>query len=385
MNALVMVLMEFFATTVAGLEDIAAREVEELTGVKAYPDVGKVLFSAGIREAATLNYAAKTLHKIFLLLTRCEVETLDDIERAAREVDYSQLISPGQSFAIRAERHGEHPFISPQVAARVGHAVIESYKASKGVRLRVNLNEPDVEIYALVRGRELFLGLNTTGNSLHRRYYRVWHHRAAILPTIASAMIELSGWRRGQVFLDPFCGGATIPIEAALRALRIAPGLRTEQVMRRLIIFDEQLLVEIAQKLEQNEERLRGEALSIYAADASSKALEGADANIKRAGLGDVIKVRLGDARYISKWLDTQPDVVVTNPPFGVRLGLSNPELFYVETFKALAGARVSRITLLANKLTVIRRSLESAGWSIVNQRNIIYGTLTAAIFTAER
>jgi 23S rRNA G2445 N2-methylase RlmL len=103
----------------------------------------------------------------FLLLLSEEVGGLEDIRRFSASVDYADYIGRGQSFAVRADRVGVHPFTSLDIAASVGQAVIESFQTATGVRLKVDLSNPDVEIYALLRDSEFLLGVNTTGVSLH--------------------------------------------------------------------------------------------------------------------------------------------------------------------------------------------------------------------------
>lgn len=377
--------MEFFATTGSGIEDIAASEVSELLGREARADVGKVIFQGGPIDAALLNYASRSLHRVFITLLRAEAASLEEIERRAGEVDYSGYIEPTQSFAVRAERHGRQPFTSPQIAAAVGRAVIESYMESRSVRLRVNLDEPDIELYALLRDSELLLGLNTTGRSLHERFYRAWHHRAAIQPTLAYAMLRLGGWRDWEALLDPFCGGATIPIEAGLMARKIAPGLRrSDAAMRRVKIFDDEELDELAERLRASEDLER--PLRITAADLSPRALEGARMNIEAAGLSGSIRLIQADAAHIHELLDEEPSLIVTNPPFGVRMGIRDPEKFYSEALRGLAKAAPSaKIVLIATKSSLMKRCLERSGWGVTHERRVIYGTLTSSIIVAER
>jgi len=139
-------------------------------------------------------------------------------------VDFAELMGRDQSFGVEAERYGDHPFTSVDVASAVGRAVIESCLASEGWRPRVDLKSPDVQLYALVRDDEFLLGINLTGPSLHKRFYRVADVRSTLPPTLAFLMVLRSGWEPSGCLLDPFCGSGTIPIEAALTP---CPCLRT--------------------------------------------------------------------------------------------------------------------------------------------------------------
>jgi len=375
--------VEFFATTVNGLESIAAAEVRELTGRDAVADVGKVIFRGSTRDAVLLNFASRSLNKVYLTVVHANASTLDEIESQTRQSDFSCLLGPTQSFAVRAERHGAHLLTSPQLAAAVGRAVVESVLQSRRVRPQVDLDNPDVELYALARDTEFFLGINTTGRSLHHRFYRVWRHRAAVLPTVAYAMLKMGGWNIKESCLDPFTGGATIPIEAGLIGRNIAPGLRAPTMpMERLIFFEGSEIAEVRRGLEKEEAKsLR---MRITASDVSSISLEGARRNIQAAGLQDSIRLTKGDARFVSRWLDDRPGLIVTNPPFGIRLGLSKPEQLYDEVFREFAcAAPDAKLVLLATKEAAVVKALGRNGWRVTGKLRIIYGKLQATLISS--
>ena len=212
---------QFVATTVPGLQDVAGGEIERILGVKPKISHGRVSFEGGLDDIYRVNLLARCVHKLLLVLTQSDFQTLDDLYRLTRQVDFTGVIDRKQTFAVRAKRFGTHGFTSLDVASKVGQAVIDSFQASTNVRLKVNLEHPDVELMAIVRDQEFLLGVNTTGESLHRRGYRVYNHPAAIKTSLACGLIYLSGWRPPHPFLDVMCGGGTIPIEAALMARRI--------------------------------------------------------------------------------------------------------------------------------------------------------------------
>ena len=374
-----------FATTIMGLEDVAARECSEIIGAEARPDVGKIFFEADEDGIIRLNLASRTLHRIFVLISKSSAEVLDDVYRAAREVDYAEFIGADQTFAVKGERHSkDKPFTSMDMAAAVGRAVIESFKEKTGARLRVNLDNPDVQLYCLIRDSELLIGLDTTGKSLHRRYYRVYHHRAALQPSIAASMLMLSGWRREEALLDPMCGGGTIPIEAALIALRIPPGARRlhDLATSRLKFLNRERIREIAEELEAEadlEFRPR-----IIGSDASPKSIRGAIANAEAAGVLSAIKLVVGDALRLDEWLDERPSHVLMNPPYGVRMGVRRIEEFYQKICASIRDAAPdARLTAIVSKPTIFGRALESAGYIVESRRQIMYGKLNAFIIMA--
>jgi len=375
--------VRFFATTIAGLEDVAASEVSDILGVDAEVDVARVFFDSTQAGCAILNYSARCLNKVYLLLERCRAGGLREIEATVGGLRLADYIDRDQSFAVRAERHGSHGFTSLDIAAVVGRAIIESYKASTGVRLRVDLSNPDVEFLAILRGEEFILGINTTGISLHHRYYRVRHHRAGLSPTVAHSMLILSGWKTGEALLDPFCGSGTIVIEAAIRALNIHPGLRMGGLaMERLRFFEARELEELAERLREEEGEPR--PLGITGIDASPRALKYAEKNLASAGLAACVELKLGDALSIEKYVRGPYSRVVCNPPFGVRMGLRDPWSFYAKAFTSIRRASPgASLTVIVSKPVVAERALEEAGWAIISERRVLLGSMAAYIICA--
>ena len=368
-----------------GLEDVTARECREIIGVEAMPDIGKIFFKASEDDIIRLNLASRTIHRVFVLLSRSKAEVLDDVYRAARSVDYTEFIGADQAFAVKGERHSkDKPFTSMDMAAVVGRAVIESFRERTGVRLKVNLDNPDVQLYCLIRDSELLIGLDTTGKSLHRRYYRVYHHRAALQPSIAASMLMLSGWRREEALLDPMCGGGTIPIEAALMALKIPPGARrlSNLALNKLKFIDGERIREIADELEAEadlEFRPR-----IIGSDASLKSIRGAIANAEAAGVLNAIKLVVGDVLKLGEWLDERPSHIIMNPPYGIRMGVRRIEEFYQKVCASIRSAAPdARVTAIVSKPMIFGRALESAGYVIESRRQIMYGRLNAFIVMA--
>lgn len=377
---------EWFATTVTGLEDLAAREVEELINTYVQPDIGKVFFRGGVEHASTVNYASTLINRVYLLLAREKIESLDDVYRIARKLDYSWIIDPYQTFAVRAERHDKQlPFTSIDAAATIGRAIIESYESSKNTRVKVNLDDPDLEFYCLLRGSEMLLGLNITGRSLHRRYYRLYAHRAGLQPTIASAMIKISRWRQGEGLLDPMCGSGTIPIEAAIKVKNIPPGLmRGEARLERLKFIDQLMINELKKKIERNIGKYA--AGEIVGSDASEKSIEGARRNLEAAKVSDIVKLMVGNCLRLEDWLSWEPPHIVTNPPYGIRMSIKDVAEFYRRFVESIRKATpYSKLTIIVSKPKALTTILEEKNYTVRSMREVLYGGLRVTIISAER
>ncbi len=308
--------LELFMTTERGFEAVAADEVEELTGRK--PEAvgeGRLLLKGSAKDVLLLNYCSNTLHRVVLLLLREEVETLEEVYSSALSVPFEELIAPEQSFAVRAERIGEHEFTSPEIAARIGQAVIDRYRRERGHRLRVNLKEPGVVIRAELSGRLLWLGVDTTGRSLHRRGYRAYLHPAPLKPTAAHALLRLAEWRHSEALIDPFCGSGTVCIEAVRWAWRMPNMLRKSSfLLWRLRFLPVEQLSRVAEEAEAG---MRRRELKVRGCDISPKHLQGARVNARCAGIAGAVEFFTGDARE----LRYSEDVVIANLPYGLRMG----------------------------------------------------------------
>jgi len=378
---------ECFATTINGLERFAADECKQVAGVDAEPDVGKVIFKADVDQIIKLNLGSRMLHKIFITLARTHVEILDDVFRAAREIDYAEYIRPDQTFAVQGERHSkDKPFTSLDMAAAVGKAIIRSFEEKKGARLKVDLDDPDIQFYCLVRDSEFFLGINTTGKSLHRRFYRVFHHRAALHPTIAVGLLRMANWRKNEFLLDPMCGGGTIPIEAALMALGTPIGARkiNELAVSKLKFIDFEKIRKIAEELERSVDSAFRPML--MGTDASPKSIRGALLNAEKAGVSGLINFSVKNVFGIENWLKSEPDHVVMNPPYGIRMGISRIKRFYERVCSCLAeAAPKARLTVIVSKPGIFSKALEKSGYNILSKIPVVYGRLNAVLISAER
>jgi len=373
---------KFFATVPCGIEDIASEEVYELIGCRAKPDVGRIFFEASLESIFLLNLKASTLNKIMIQMCHGIFSELKDIYRMVKDVDYGWIIDANQPFAVRSERVGIHDFTSIDVSRIVGQAIIDSYREAYGKRLPVNLDEPEVEFYALVRDQEFLLGVNTTGNSLHRRGYRAYMHPASLKPTLASAMLRLSGWNPGRGILDPMCGGGTIPIEAAFKAANIPPvHLRSDFAFLKLKFIDGNDFWTLRNRL--LAERRYEAPAEIYGMEKFRHHLEGAILNSEKAGVRELIEFKLGDATNSSDYPDGEIGYVVVNPPYGIRMVPGgSPRSLYSRFLKALRERAEDAILILitaAHKRFV--EAAEEIGIEIIERRIVLHGDLRARIF----
>jgi tRNA (guanine6-N2)-methyltransferase len=371
---------KFMATTVEGLEDLAAEEVESLGGRVSEVKRARVLFEGGVDLMYRVNIRARCVHKLMLVLGCGKARGLDEIYRLAKSIDYSEVIRLDQSFAVRTTRVGEHEYTSIDISAVVGQAVIDNFMEARGARPRVDLKSPDVEIGVYVKDDEVVIGVNTTGESLHKRNYRVYDHPAALKTTLAAGMLVLSGWR-GEGLLDPMCGGGTIVVEAALMARRFPPGFfRRDLAFTRLAFYDPEAHRE---ELERALEGANRGTYEIYGFDVSPKHVAGAKLNASSAGVHDTIGFDVRDATKRETYKGLNVKHVVVNPPYGIRQG--RPKAIrdlYARFLRALSDELSGvTLTIIVGFWRAFENALEGVGYDVLDVRDVKHGDLPARVY----
>ncbi len=340
-----------------GTEDVMALEAEEELYATRILDVrrghGRVVASIP-QWSLERVYSMRSIHSAILLHRVARgispgPEGLDEIGRAALESGLHRFIPDGATFAVRAIRAGNHSFHSPDIARVVGDSIARSALA-EGRSVRVRLSSPSIVIEAHLIEDTLYLGVSLSGSrSLHRRGVRVYDHPAALKPTLAYVMLRLAQARDGEVIADPMCGGGTVAIEAALTFVQS----------------------------------------SIICMDKNAAHIEGAKMNAAAARVSRRVKFLVGDARSIHELLGRSSiDVVVSNPPYGIRLGSpSAVRGLYRDFVPSLAEALSpgGRAALITTEGALIQRLAGNAGLRVEHTRRVRHGDLWATIVVVRK
>jgi 23S rRNA G2445 N2-methylase RlmL len=328
--------VRLLATTNRGLEVIAGEEVNDLVGASTtvhHP--GVIEFEAPERAAHLLQTHARTLHRVLIEWHRAECETLAGIYETARSLPVTQYIGPQQAIAVRAKRHGEHDFTSPDVEREVGAALVDEYRAQCGERPPVDLEDPTVLVRVFVRHERVVFAIDATGqHSLHRRAYREYEHDAALRPTVAAAMVRLADPESGDRLVDPLCGSGTIPIEAAL-SHRNAPVRPTQEPAASDLIF--------LDDAPEDGPAERQMDTDIVGRDSDEGCVAGARRNARAAGMAD-------ETTFVAADATTDPidaDMIVSDLPFGIRTASEGLHALYSGFFEILSKTDWKRLVLL--------------------------------------
>lgn len=337
--------MDLLATTNRGLEAIAVEELDRLTdGQPRVHHPGWVAFEGVPAEIPLLHDRARTIHRVLVSLLDCEFEAFEDIAPLVESVPVEAYVDSGQAIAVRSTRIGEHEFGSPDVADVVGQALIDAFQSATGHRLPVDLDDPDVVFRVTVRHDRLVLALDTTGpQSLHRRPYRVCEHPAPVRPTIAASMLELLDYD-GESLSDPFCGSATLPIEAALAASDRSPNAGREGfAFHDLSFVPDDALARVREEVTFDGRTHSDATPAIVGSDTDPEWVACADRNVDAAGVD--VELFVGDATHSVP--DTE--VVAVDLPFNIRSNHGDLRPLYrgfVDAVEASACERLVALTV---------------------------------------
>lgn len=318
-------------TTSRGIEDIVVQELRSL-GVEAKPRLfGLDGWVWGIIDEpitlARVCYQARTIYRGLLVLAEGEVrrtqEGLDDIYQIVKGVDWTDWLPPEATFCVRTTRSGRHQYQSPDIERTGGQAVIDRIMEQTGHRQKVNLTHPDVMLRVDVAGEKCIVGIDFVGEeALHRRAYRTYDHPAAINAVLAAAMVWASGWKPEEQFIDPMCGGGTIVIEAALIARKVPAGFFRKEnfAFRSLPCFANLNFDDLM--FQWDTEADWSVSAKLFGSDVSPKHIAGAQLNAERALVADTISWQVIDVADLPQIFPKgSVQLIVVNPPFGVRSG----------------------------------------------------------------
>ena len=312
----------YFATTVKGIEPVLARELEALGASKIEPAVGGVGFDGDKALGYRANLWLRTALRVLKPVAEFQCASPDDLYREAREVDWTQHMSVDGTLAVRANVRDNPTLTHSQYAAlKTKDAICDFFREKTGRRPNVNVEDPDLPLDLHVGGALAILSIDTSGESLHRRGYRLDRVEAPLRETLAAAIVGFTEWDGKTPFVDLMCGSGTLPIEAALLALDRAPGLlRRGFAFERAPDFDAALWAKIKGEARARAKRaLPGGKIVGY--DKDPRAIATARENAKRAGVDELIELKVQDLAAFKAPVEGGPGILILNPPYGERLG----------------------------------------------------------------
>jgi putative N6-adenine-specific DNA methylase len=317
---------EMVAKTFQGLEDVLAEELRALGAENVETGKRMVSFEGDLELLYRANLSCRTALRILKPIYKFIARNTDELYEYAKEFDWGKLMTPDSTFSIDTVAFSDEFTHSRFVTYRVKDAIVDWFKDRYGddVRPGVRLQDADVMINVHIAGDCVTLSLDSSGESLHKRGYRVAQTEAPINEVLAAGIILKSGWKGEGPLVDPMCGSGTFLIEAALIAANINPG-----VYRKHFSFENwpDFDADLFDQLYNDDSNERDFNFKIYGADISPKAIEIAEKNIKSAGVGRMIQL---ETKPLSAWTEAPENgILITNPPYGERISASDMDGLY--------------------------------------------------------
>ena len=308
---------EFFATCPRGLERVLADELEafDAQGVRAVG--GGVFFRGEWFLCYRANLESRTASRILWRITGGPYRDEQDIYRIAFAPRWTDWFEPTRTIRIDVSAIKSSLTSLNFVTLKIKDAVCDKVRLLSRRRPNVDTRAPDIPIQAHLTDRDFTLYLDTTGEPLFKRGLRRRTGEAPLRENLAAGILRLAGWQPGIPLLDPMCGSATILIEAALLALDIAPGLGRQFAFEKFKNFDARRWRELRRKIAVRQKPKR--LLAIYGSDIDPTALQAARANLAAAGVAECVTLECANVLDITP--PASEGIILSNPPYGVRLG----------------------------------------------------------------
>jgi len=305
------------ATCPMGLEAVVAREIRELGYTDATVENGRVLFKADPLAICRANLWLRTADRVLVLMGQFAARTFDELFEGTKALDWPEWLPEDAEFPVQGRSHKSQLSSVPACQGIVKKAIVEKMKLRCGTEWFAEQG-PRYVIEVALLNDVATLTLDTTGPSLHKRGYRKLVTEAPLKETMAAAMVLLSRWRVDRPLYDPFCGSGTIPIEAAMIGWNIAPGLRRSFPSEAWDNVVPPELWEMAR--DEAYDAVRDDVpLDIVGSDIDAQAIDVALAAAKAAGLANQLHFRVEPVAKARP--SGENGCVITNPPYGERLG----------------------------------------------------------------
>jgi len=306
-----------FAAAAPGLEPWVAEELRALQGIHPLvleaPEPGGVGFRTDRAGLYAANLHLRIASRVLVRIGSFHASAFRQLERHAAGLPWDEFVGDGQRVEFRVTSRKLRLYHQDAVAERLAAAVVTRVSgAASG-----DGGHPPQEFVVRLFRDQCTISADASGELLHRRGYRLETAKAPLRETLAAAMLAGAGWTARAPLLDPLCGSGTIPIEAAMRARRIPPGVARRFAFQCWPAFDEPAWTGV---LDSARERiLPASPVRLLGSDRDAGAVQAAAANAVRAGVGDDIEWRRAAISAIEP--PPAPGWVVTNPPYGVRMG----------------------------------------------------------------
>lgn len=307
----------FFATCPRGLETLLADELIQLKALDVRVTDGGVSFSGDMPLCYRANLHSRIATRILMQVSKGKYANEDDLYQGAMSVYWQKWFEVESDFMVKVTGV-KCPLKSLEFATlKIKDAVCDRFREAVGSRPSIDTREPQVRIHAYLAADFYQFYLDTSGDALYQRGQRRASIEAPLRENLAAGILKLSGWRPGITLMDPMCGSGTFLLEAAMMSLNMAPGINRKFGFENLRNFDAKIWKTIRQEAIDQAKPVAFQR--IYGSDADLRAVRVTKQNLEQAGLLEAVQLSKADFTAVVPPFDE--GVLVTNPPYGVRIG----------------------------------------------------------------
>lgn len=321
--------MEIIVTTAFGTEGVTARELRDLGYENLTVDNGKITFTGDAKDVVRANMWLRTAARVLVKIGEFKALTFDDLFEGVKALPWEEWIPEDGRFPVNGKSVQSTLFSISDCQAITKKAIVEKLKQKYH---REYFDETGIEykIEVALLKDVATLTIDTSGSGLHKRGYREIVGESPLKETMAATLILIGYWKKGRIFVDPLCGSGTLPIEAAMIAKNIAPGLNRSFAAEKWQNFDSELW-NLARE-EANSLIDEDAPMTIFGSDINPKAVELANLHAEKAGVDDCVNFKVRNvADFTSR---EEYGFIITNPPYGERLG---EEREVIQLYKTMA------------------------------------------------
>lgn len=305
---------QMLAKTFSGLEEVLKEELLAIGASDVEVVVRGVKFTGSKEVLYKANFCCRTALRVLRIIGEYQVRNTNDLYQSVYKIDWSEIFELSQSFSINSTVNSEAFNNSMFVSLKAKDAIVDQFRSKFKKRPSVNPDDPDIRINVHASADTLTVSLDSSGESLHKRGYRFGQNEASMNEVLAAGILKIAGWDGQSDFYDTMCGSGTIPVEAALIARNIPPGMfRKSFAFERWKDFDADLFEKIY-----NEDYERTFDHKIYASDIVSVNIKVAEKNAKNAGVSKDIEFQTID--FASFDPKSNEGLLIINPPYGERM-----------------------------------------------------------------
>ncbi|BCS54898.1 class I SAM-dependent RNA methyltransferase [Geobacter sp. SVR] len=309
--------LDCFAAVPRGAEEVAARELEALGIEGAKVGRGGVSFVTNREGLYRANLWLRTASRILVQLAVFPCSSPEELYQGVHALGWAGLITPAMTLAVDCSLRDSSLTHSGFVALKTKDAIVDRIREACGSRPSVDTSSPDVRINVHLLKNVCTVSLDSSGDALDRRGYRLERTEAPLRETLAATIVALTGWDGSIPLVDPMCGSGTIPIEAALMAARIPPGLQRPFGFQRWLGYDRNVWDRLLKEADNGVRQIPVGLVTGY--DQDSQSLARATKNAAKAGFQG--QLHFFHAALEAFRPEAERGVVIINPPYGKRLG----------------------------------------------------------------